>query len=169
MKLKNIIVICTLLILLSSTTVISSLSNNYSINNTKDPIYRNQEKEYFVKELNISEKNQINDELLNKLSERNKVDNDNLNKVIYLSKFTDESLRINSLNELLFIDKGFLDKYSRYSQIGSSYQENVQNQLNDYIWDIGAKSRFKAEFSPDKILKLFSDNDLESFIDSLKY
>ena len=143
MKNKNFIIIALylFLIIISLVAFVSSLSNeeividkcnqnnSYQLNQS----CRNIQRESFSKKLNLVEKGQIDDALLNKLLERDKADNESLNQVINLSMLTNETVRINSVNELLFMDKRFIEKFSRYSQVDSRNNKNVQNQLNHYI------------------------------------
>lgn len=179
MENKNfwIIAICILLMIFCLIEIISSLTNE-SIDIVKctqnDSTQINQscrsiQRESFSRKLNLSENYTINDALLNTLIEREKSDNKSLNQVIYLSKLTNETQRINSINELLIINKGFIEKFSSYSQIDDKNKENVEIQLNDYIKDVESKNKFKFDFKSNKITKLFSDNDSKSFVDSLKH
>ena len=176
---NHIILIEFMLIVIFMVAMISSMDiakvenqneiNVCNLNYTLNSSCREFQKESYIKELNLSKNNlRFDDDLLNKMIERDKADNKNLKNIIAISKLIDERSRTKSVNELLFINKGFIEKFSRYSQIDDRNKENTKIQLNDYINEVESKNKFKFDFKFNKIIKLFSDNDTKSFVDSLR-
>ncbi len=144
-------------------------NQNLSIEyNTACQYYKN---EYFSQELNISTVSKPNDKLLKEFFERKCNDEKSLNDVLELAKLLKEDSRINAIEELLLMNKTFVEKFRR--------QQDVSLQLENYITDVDkvklsaysetySETVFMINIRDSDVGKLYDSNNTELFINSLE-
>ena len=127
------------------------------------------DREYFTKELDLTGKIQIKQSVLEKLTQAKQREKIKVKKVLALARIVREEKREKTAEELLVIEKSFLQKLERHSTKNENSKENVKKQLENYVKIIEQKQEIKLNINDNKIKNLFKTANTEEFMNSLFY
>ncbi len=127
------------------------------------------DREYFTKELDITGKIQIKQSVLEKLTQAKQREKIKVKRVLALARIVREEKREKTAEELLIIEKSFLQKLERHSTKNENSKENVKKQLENYVKIIEQKQEIKLNINDNKIKNLFKTANTEEFMNSLFY
>ena len=127
------------------------------------------DREYFTKELDLTGKIQIKQSVLEKLTQAKQREKIKVKKVLALARIVREEKREKTAEELLVIEKSFLQKLERHSTKNENSRENVKKQLENYVKIIEQKQEIKLNINDNKIKNLFKTANTEEFMNSLFY
>ena len=142
-----------------------SNSNTASVSNSNTA----SDREYFTKELDLTGKIQIKQSVLEKLTQAKQREKIKVKKVLALARIVREEKREKTAEELLVIEKSFLQKLERHSTKNENSKENVKKQLENYVKIIEQKQEIKLNINDNKIKNLFKTANTEEFMNSLFY
>ena len=149
----------------NSNTASVSNSNTASVSNSNTA----SDREYFTKELDLTGKIQIKQSVLEKLTQAKQREKIKVKKVLALARIVREEKREKTAEELLVIEKSFLQKLERHSTKNENSKENVKKQLENYVKIIEQKQEIKLNINDNKIKNLFKTANTEEFMNSLFY
>ena len=127
------------------------------------------DREYFTKELDLTGKIQIKQSVLEKLTQAKQREKIKVKRVLALARIVREEKREKTAEELLIIEKSFLQKLERHSTKNENSKENVKKQLENYVKIIEQKQEIKLNINDNKIKNLFKTANTEEFMNSLFY
>lgn len=127
------------------------------------------DREYFTKELDLTGKIQIKQSVLEKLTQAKQREKIKVKMVLALARIVREEKREKTAEELLIIEKSFLQKLERHSTKNENSKENVKKQLENYVKIIEQKQEIKLNINDNKIKNLFKTANTEEFMNSLFY
>ena len=127
------------------------------------------DREYFTKELDLTGKIQIKQSVLEKLTQAKQREKIKVKRVLALARIVREEKRGKTAEELLIIEKSFLQKLERHSTKNENSKENVKKQLENYVKIIEQKQEIKLNINDNKIKNLFKTANTEEFMNSLFY